>query len=133
MTIIASASVEHIHHNAVYPELLVDSFYHNSLIDRLILKIHIKIIHFFHMDKWLKSKDIIHVKGMLRQLQSTVMKKFCPVDHRVHQKIFSLMHMYLIPAKNLIYRKTVPVLHNSFSFRPLFLIDKIADQKIHGF
>lgn len=84
------------------------------------------------MDKWLKSKDIIHVKGMLRQLQSTVMKKFCPVDHRVHQKIFSLMHMYLIPAKTSFTGRQCLYCITLFVSPPVSH-RQIADQKIHGF
>ena len=69
---------------------------------------------------------------MLRKLHSTVVEKFRSVDHGVHQKILTFFHMaHFIPSKNLVRREAVSVLHDFLAGRSLFLIDKIADQKIY--
>ena len=39
--------------------------------------------------------------------------------------------LYLIPGENLIHRKAVAILHDSLLGSALFLVYKIADQKIH--
>ena len=71
---------------------------------------------------------------MLRKLHSTIVEKFRSVDHGVHQKVLTFFHMaHFVPSKNLIRRETVSVLHDFLAGRSLFLIDKIADQKIYCF
>ena len=64
-----------IYHQLVYLNLLVDTSYHDLLIYRLVcssyiitIEIHIQIIHGLHIWQWIEYKDVIHIKGMLRQL-----------------------------------------------------------------
>ena len=69
---------------------------------------------------------------MLRKLHSTVMEKFGTVDHGMHKKVLAFFHVaYFVPAKDLVCRETVSVLHDFFTGSTLLLIDKIADEKIH--
>ena len=69
---------------------------------------------------------------MLRKLHSAFMQEFGTVNNRMHQKVFSLRHMHAVPSENLIYRQAMTVLHNFLAGCPLLLINKIADQHIHG-
>ena len=139
MFVVKLTVMENICHQFIYPDLLVDSFYHDLFVYRLVIssdkvtiKIHIQIIHFLHKRKRLKRKDVVHIECMLRKLHSTFMQKFGTVNDRMHQKVFTLRHMHAVPSENLIYRQTMTVLHNFLAGCPLLLINKIADQHIHG-
>ena len=60
------------------------------------------------------------------------MEKFGTVDHGMHKKVLAFFHVaYFVPAKDLVCRETVSVLHDFFTGSTLLLIDKIADEKIH--
>ena len=66
-----------IHHDLVHLELLIDSFHHHALMNGLIvsadvigIKIHIQVIHVFYKQQGLKHIKIVHIKGVLRKLQS---------------------------------------------------------------
>ena len=69
---------------------------------------------------------------MLRQGKIAFQKQLGAIDHGMHEKIFSLWHMSdFIPCENLIHRKAVTILHNFLSCSTLFLINEIADKKVH--
>ena len=84
------------------------------------------------MWKWIIYINIVHIECMLRKFHSTFMQKFGTVNDRMHQRYLPFVHMHAVPSENLIYRQAMTVLHNFLAGCPLLLINKIADQHIHG-
>ena len=65
-------------HETGYQKLLVDAADHNLLVDGLILfaneiavEVYIQVVEGLHIRQRLEYENIIHIEGMLRQLQST--------------------------------------------------------------
>ena len=63
----------------------------DSLIDRLVIpadkiavKIRIDIIHFLNIRQRFKYKNVIHIKCMFWQLQSTFFQQFRLINNRMH-------------------------------------------------
>ena len=127
-----------VKHNLIYTNLLVDTAYHHLLIDRLVIasdkisvEVHIQIVHRAHIRKRLIYIDIIHIKGMLWQLESTASQKLCPVYYRMHQYVMSLVNMlYITPGKYLIAWKA-GLTHNLFTPCSFFLVDIVGKKHIN--
>ena len=127
-----------VKHNLIHTNLLVDTAYHHLLIDRLIIstdkisvEVHIQIVHRAHIRKRLIYIDIIHIKGMLWQLESTASQKLRPVYYRMHQYVMSLVNMlYITPGKYLIAWKA-GLAHNLFTLCSFFLVDIISKKHIN--
>ena len=131
-----------VNHDTVDLQLLVDAANHDTLVDGLIaaadkiaVEIHIQVIQVLHVRKRVVYKDVIHIEGMLWQLQSTFPQQLGPVNDGVHQDILALVQeFHIVPGKDLILRKSGTVAHDLLALDALFFIDKIADQHIyHGF
>ena len=127
-----------VKHNLIYTNLLVNTAYHHLLIDRLVIstdkisvKVHIQVVHRAHIRQRLIYIDIIHIKGMLWQLESTASQKLCPVYYRMHQYVMSLVNMlYITPCKYLIARKA-GLTHNLFTLCSFFLVDIVGKKHIN--
>ena len=127
-----------VKHNLVYTNLLIDTAYHDLLIDRLVIasdkisvEVHIQIVHCAHIRQWLVYIDVVHVKGMLRKLKSTASQKLCPVYYRMHQYVMPLVDMlYVTPGKYLISREA-GLTHDLFTPCALLLIDIVGKKHIN--
>ena len=85
-----------VHQESIDLELLVDTFNHPLLIDRLVLtpnqitiEIDRQIVHGLDLLKGGKNKEIIDIKSMLRQLELARSQQICPVNQRVHHDILA--------------------------------------------
>ena len=129
-----------IHHQLIYPYLLVYPGNHNLLIHGLVfpadviaVKIHVQIIQVPHKGKRLKHIQVVHIKGMLRQRNAAFLQKPCPENNGMHEYIMPLLEMMaFLPGKHPSHRQGMPVLYHLFPLLPLLLIHIIANQHIQG-
>ena len=102
-----------------HPDLLINPGHEHSFINRLIfsaekilVQIDIHIPNPFHTGQGLAGKQIIHIKGMLRQLYAHFPQKLCPKDQRMHHQILGRPEMPdLIPSEQPALRKYVLIAH----------------------
>ena len=135
---LAGRVCEVVDHDAVDTRLLVQSFDHDILMNRLvfpadeiIIEVDIQIIHPLNIGKRIEHIDIIDIESVLGQLQSAVTQHLCAKDHRVHQDIFADREaVCLLPGKDPADRQTPPVFHDLVAVLVLLIIDKITDQQI---
>ena len=130
-----------VDHDAVDTGLLVQSFDHYIFLDglifsadKIIVEIHVQVVHPPHIGERIEYIDIIDIEGVLRQLQAAVAQHLCPENDRMHENILADRETVgLIPRKNASNGKAAPVLHDLVTVLVFFVIDKVADKKIQGF
>ena len=127
-------------HQLGHQDLLVDAADHDLLVHRLILppdkvavEIHIQVVQGLHVGQGLIHKNVVHVEGVLGQLQPALPQKLRPVDHGVHEDVLPQHKvLHIAPGDQLADRKGLLVVHHLFSPGALFLVDEVAHQKIQG-
>ncbi len=79
---------------AGHSQLLVHPLDHHTLVhalvgpaDEVAVQIHVQIVHGLDIGQGLVDKDIVHIEGVLGQLQVAVPQQLCAVDHRMHQQV----------------------------------------------
>ena len=84
------------------------------------------------MGQRMVHKDVIHIEGVLWQIQSTFPEQLGAINNRMHQNILPLVQeFHIIPGKDLILGKRRAVAHDFFMLCALFFIDEITDKHIH--
>ena len=74
------------------------------------------------------DEDIIHIEGVLGQLQIAVSQKLGAIDDRVHQKVLGGAEAAdLIPAKDTVFGKYVAVGHDLLSIVLYMLVDVVGN------
>ena len=97
-----------------------------------MVEVLIHIVELLHHGQRLIHKNIVHVEGMLRQLQTAVPEHLGPVDHGVHQDILAQHEvLHLIPAENPVLREGSAVAHDLLMLLSHLIIDKVADKHVH--
>ena len=120
------------------PDLLIDPSDHDLLIDRLILssdkiviEIFIHIIDILHEGERLVDKDIVHVKGVLWELQSAVPEHLRAVDDGMHEDVLTEQKvLHLLPAEDPVLGEGCLIAHDLLSLLPDLVVDKICDKHI---
>ena len=99
--------------------------------DEIIIEIDIQIIHAVHIREGVEDINVVHVEGVLRQLQAALPEHLRPEDDRVHQDVFTDREAVgLVPGKDPAHRQTLAVLHDRVTVLVLLVVDEIADEKI---
>src|SRR5699024_9213802 len=127
-----------VDHQTVDPDLLIDPADHHLLIDGLIaaadkvtVKVHVRIIHGLHIRERNERYQVIHIKSMFRQTQSTVPEELGPEYQGMHQDIPGFaQRLGVIPSEKRIFRKRVHIAHHSLFLCSHFLVHIVADQHI---
>ena len=100
--------------------------------DKIVIEIHIQIIHVLHAGHRVEDINIIHIEAVFGQTQAALPQKLCPVNHRMHKDILALLEMpRLIPGKHSVHGESASVLHHFLVSLSLLVIDKIADEQIN--
>ena len=125
-------------HQPGHPDLLLHPAHHHRLVHRLVgpadkiaVKVQIHVIDALHGREGLVDKDIVHIEGVLGQLQPTVPQQLGAVDHRVHQKVLGGTEpAHLIPGKDPILGKDIAVAHDLSGVVLHMLVDIVGDEQI---
>ena len=131
--------IEVINHTIVHIELLVDTLYHGLLSNRLAVttdivavEVHIQVVNGLHIWQWLEYKEVIHIEGVLWQVQSTLTKHLCAISNRVHENCESLDDtLHAIPTGDLICWEHVVVDHTTLMIGGQLLIDIVGQKHIY--
>ena len=128
-----------VDHEIVDPQLLVNAPDHGLLgnglslpADKVAIEVHVQIVEGLHVREGDIDEEIVHIEGVLGQLQAAVAKHLGPIGHRVHQDGKSLdIVLHLIPADHLVLGKEQAIDHAASGVLMNLLIDVVGQQHIH--
>ena len=121
------------------PKLLVHPGDHDLLVHRLVgaadevaVQVHIQIVDVFHRGQGLIDEDVVHIEGVLGQLQSAVPQQLGAVNDAVHQQVLGGAEAAdLLPAEHLVAGEHVAVVHDPLALALDVLIDIVAHHHVH--
>ncbi len=97
-----------------------------------MVEILVHIVKLLHQRQRLINEDIVHIEGVLRQLQSAVPEHLGPVDHGMHQNVLAQHEvLHLVPTEDAVLREGRAVAHDLLVLLSHLVIDKVADEHIH--
>ena len=104
-----SGEIHTVHDDLGDLELLVDALHHDAFIDRLalptdevVIEVQIQIAQLFHIGKGLIGDDIVHIEGVLGQLETALAQHFGAVDQRVHDHVLGrIKEAHIVPGADL--------------------------------
>ena len=128
-----------LEHQAVDPELLVDAADHGLLLDGLVLpadvvvvEIHIQVVHGLHRGQGDIGKEVVHIKGMLRELQTALAQELRAVDEGVHEQVLPFAEAAgAVPAQDPVPGEGAAVADDLLVGDAHFVIDVVADEQVH--
>ena len=84
-----------VQHEPGHPQLLIHPLDHDLLVDALVIsadkvavQVFVHVIDGLHLGQGLVDEDVVHIEGMLGQLQAAVPQHLGAVDDRVHEQVF---------------------------------------------
>ena len=123
----------------VHPQLLVHPADHHALVhalvrpaDKVAVQVHIHIVDVLHQGEGLIDKDVIHIEGVLGQLQLAVPQNPGAVDDRVHQQILGGLEVPdVLPVEHPAHGEHIAVAHHPLGVVLHVLIDVVGDHQVH--
>ena len=139
LAIVEGFQVVALDHQLGDPHLLIHPGDHHLLVDGLVgpadevaVEIHIHVVHALHRGQGLVHEDVVHIEGVLGQLQPAGAQHLGAVDHRVHQQVLGGAEAAdVVPGEHPVLGEHVGVPHDLLGVVLHVLVHVVGDEQIH--